>query len=111
MGGDVFIIRDEVQCRRGRVNIQGDDVLALVDADTEKCTPHHYLLDIGNLRVLLTSPPMSKNDRRWLTKCVRDERAMFVMEPWLQEEFLVASFVYSGLVIYIICLIQFKGCF
>ena len=57
MGGDVFIIHNKLQCRRGRVNIQGDDILALVDADNEKCTPHPYLLDIGNLRVLLTSPP------------------------------------------------------
>lgn len=99
MGGEVFIIHDEVRCRSGRVDIQGDDILALVDADNEKCTPHRYLLDVSNLRVLLTSSPRTKNDRRWLTQSVHDERALFVMEPWSQEEFLVASFVYSDLII------------
>ena len=74
-------------------------MLALVDADNKKCTPHDYLLDLSNLRVLLTSSPRSKNDRRWLIQYVHDERAVFVMEPWSQEEFLVVSFVYSGLII------------
>ena len=90
-----------MECRSKRIDISGDDVLVLVDADTEICTPHRYLLDPSNLRVLLTSPPRSRKDRRWLTQLVRDEKAVFVLEPWLPKEFLVASFVYSSdLVIY-----------
>ena len=80
MAGDVFIIQDKVRCRIGRVvDFQGDVILVLVDADNEKCTPHPYLLDVSNLRVLLTSPPRPKNDRRWLTQSVRDRRTVFVM--------------------------------
>ena len=76
-------------------------MLVLVDADTEICTPHRYLLDPSNLRVLLTSPLRNRKDRRWLTQNVRDAKAVFVMEPWLLKEFLVALFVYSSdLIIY-----------
>ena len=91
MGGDVFIIRDEVECQNKRIDISGDDVLVLVDTDSRKCIPHHYLLDPSNLRVLLTSSPRSRKDRCWLTQSVRDEKAAFVMEPWLPKEFLVSS--------------------
>lgn len=76
-------------------------MLVLVDADTEICTPHRYLLDPSNLRVLLTSSLRNRKDRRWLTQNVRDAKAVFVMEPWLPKEFLVALFVYSSdLIIY-----------
>jgi hypothetical protein len=109
MAGDVFIIQDEVRRRSGRVDLQGDDILALVDADKEICTPHHYLFDVSNLRVLLVSSPRTRKDRRWLIQDVQDEKALFVMDPWSREEFIAASFVYSGLKI--IYLIQFLGCF
>jgi hypothetical protein len=76
-------------------------VLVLVDADSEICIPHCYLLDSSNLQVLLTLSPRSSEDRHWLTQSVGDEDAVFVMELWLPEEFLVPSFVYSSdLIIY-----------
>ena len=45
-------------------------MLVLVDADGEICIPHFYLLDPSNLRVLLTSSPRRRKDRRWLTQSV-----------------------------------------
>jgi hypothetical protein len=99
MAGEVFIIQDEVRCRSGRVFIEGDDILALVDADNEICSPHPYLFDVSNLRVLLTSWPKTKKIRRWLTQSVHDGGAVFVMEPWSQGELLVTSFVYSPLIV------------
>ena len=83
------------RCRSSR-ELQGDEILALVDAD-ELCTPNDYFFDVGNIRVLLTSPHMTRDDRRWLVQQVQDEYSLFVMDLWSREEFIVASFVYSGL--------------
>ena len=74
--------------------MQGVDILALVDADKEKCTPHYYLFGVSNFRVLLTSPPRTKHDRRWLTQDVDDEEAVFVMDLWSGEEVTVASILF-----------------
>ena len=87
----------------------GADVLTLVDADLQICTPHYSLLEAGNLRILLTTPPNTYKDRKWLTQFVRETGAAFVMEPWSREELLIASFVYSGRLIRL--LIQFIGSF
>lgn len=100
IGGNIFIIDDKVRCEKGRVEVSGDDVLALVDADGESCIPNQYLLDATNLRVLLMSSPRSSDDRRWLTQTVGDSNAAFIMEPWSGEEFLITSFVHS------VCLIR-----
>ena len=96
IGGSVFLVNDDVRPRRGTVHVPGVDVLTLVDADLENCTPHHSLLDVGNLRIWLTSPPPPRKDRRWLTQFVYEKGAAFVMEPWSREELLIASFVYSS---------------
>jgi len=37
---------------------------------------------------LLVSLPRDRKDRKWLTQSVRDSEALYVMEPWLLEEFL-----------------------
>ncbi|KAM6494870.1 hypothetical protein JOM56_009493 [Amanita muscaria] len=89
--GTVFIIDDDaVREIKGVPKIPGNNVLALVDADGACCQPDPYLLQASNLRILLTSSPRTRSDRRWLTQYVQ-EGAVFVMEPWSREEFLVAS--------------------
>jgi hypothetical protein len=91
MEGDVFLITDTVLLQTGRVTAPGDDVLTLVDADGEFCIPNKYFFHTPNLRILLTSSPRSRADRRWLIQNVQDEGAAYVVSPWLQDEWLVAS--------------------
>ena len=57
IGGRVFLVNDDVRRRRGNVDMPEADVLTLVDADGENCTPDYSLLEAGNLRILLTTPP------------------------------------------------------
>jgi uncharacterized protein YfaP (DUF2135 family) len=91
MKGDVFIINDTVRRQQtGRPVVPGDDVPTLVNADGAFCQPNPYLFDSSNLRILLTSSPRSRKDRKWLTQT----GAVYVMELWSREEFLVASSVY-----------------
>jgi hypothetical protein len=97
MEGGVFINND-TGCHRqnGRPVVSGDDVLTLVDADGVVGQPNPNLFDSCNLRILLTSPPRIRKDRKWLTQSVGETGAVYVMELWWREEFLVASFVYSA---------------
>lgn len=95
MKGQVFLIGDEVSRKDDVVNIPRGEFLTLVDADDEFCKPDPYLLDFINFRVLLTSPPRSRTDRKWLTQYVKDSSAVYIMEPWSREELLLTSFVYS----------------
>ena len=96
MKGDVFVIDDTVRQHKRTSNIPRDDVLTLVDAEGAFCQPNLYLFNASNLRILLTSPPRNRKDRKWLTQFVGETGAVFVMEPWSREELLVASFVYSA---------------
>ena len=106
--GFVFLIDDEVRHKNGRVVVPGDDVLALVDADGKFSIPNSHLLDAVNLRVLLVSSPRDRKDRNWLIQSVGDSGALYVMEPWSREEFLVTSFVHSAPLIR--PLMHFLGC-
>jgi len=99
MAGRVFIIGDTVHPPNGAPTVSEDidDVLTLVDADGKFREPNQYILDDYKHRVLLTSVPGKMEDRKfWLTQTVQDEEAVFVMEPWSREEFVVASLVYSA---------------
>ena len=91
MEGDVFLITDTVSPQTGSVTAPGDDVLTLVDAGGEFCRPNKYVFHTPNLRILLTSPPRSRADRRWLVQHVQDEGAAYVVSPWLRDEWVVAS--------------------
>ena len=93
--GGVFLITGKVLRMKGNVVVPGDDMLSLVDADGESCVPNGNLFDTPNLRILLTSSPRRRQDRKWLTQFVGDSMATFVMEPWSWEELVVASFVHS----------------
>ena len=95
--GNVFIIGDTVlpEGVAPGVSDDADDVLALVDADDKVYRPNEYLFLHDEYRILLTSSPKKRKDRRWLTQRVQDQRAMFIMEPWSREE-LVASSVHSA---------------
>ena len=86
--GDVYLVNDKVQSQVKEVRIPGEDTLTLVDAD---CQPYKYILRTRNLRILLTSSPRSRKDRKWLRLNVQDEWAAFVMSPWSQNEWLIAS--------------------
>lgn len=106
-GGGVSLINDEVTHYKDKAVVPGDDVLVLIDADGKFSTPHQFLLDTVNFRVLLISSPRSRDDRKWLIQDVRDSHAVFVAKPWSREEFLVTSFVYSARLIRL--LIHFTG--
>src|SRR5687768_3556229 len=97
MTGNVFLINGEVRQENGNMDVPGEDVLALVDADGKSCTtPDQRILDTPNLRVFLTSSPRSREDRKWLTQSVQDSVAAFITEPWSRDELLVTSFVHSA---------------
>jgi hypothetical protein len=98
MEGEVFIIDHTVRSAQGTAmpNPEDDDILSLVDADGASCQPNRYLYTNYNHRILLTSSPRGRDDRKWLTQRARDQHAVFVMEPWLREEIVVALFVYSA---------------
>jgi len=91
MFGDVFLITDEVRSQAKDITVPGNDVLALIDADGPICQPYKYILRNPNLRILLTSSPRSSKDRKWLRQHVRDEYAVYVVTPWSQNEWLIAS--------------------
>jgi hypothetical protein len=80
--GFVYTIGDEVRRQMDdRLEVGGDDVLAPVDGDGQNCVPDRMILN-ANLRILLTSPPRKRDDRRWLTQDVKDEHASYVVGPW-----------------------------
>lgn len=94
MYGRVFMIGTTVR-PLGRQGVYGDadDVLALVDADIV-CQPNEHLFD-GKYRILLTSSPRKREDRRWLKQLV-GPNAMFMADPWSREELIITSFVFSA---------------
>ncbi|KAF8330494.1 hypothetical protein F5887DRAFT_1000167 [Amanita rubescens] len=93
VSGKVFIIGNTVlpEGMAPGVSADADDVLALVDADDKVYQPNEYLFCHDEYRILLTSSPKKRKDRRWLTQRVNDQHAMFMMEPWSREELVVAS--------------------
>jgi hypothetical protein len=94
--GLVFTINHEgPQRQMGAVVVQGHDILTLVDADGAFCQPDGIILNAIKLRILLTSSPRHRSDRRWLTQDVHDKHASYVIGPWLWDELAVASFVTS----------------
>ena len=93
MSGQVTYIDEEVKDRFSTRVIPGEDILALVDADNEVGVPNMRLFK-HNIRVLLISWPKARPDRTWLTQCVGDEDALFLVKPWSRKDFLVAMFVY-----------------
>ncbi|KAF5379025.1 hypothetical protein D9615_006070 [Tricholomella constricta] len=82
---NVFVITDKV---RVGGTIVGDDVVALVDADGEKCIPGPYILSNENHRILLTSSPRKREDRKWIKQECPDA-AQVVMAPCSVEETLL----------------------
>jgi len=94
--GTVFTVGNTVR-RLGTpgVSVDADDVLALVDADNAVSQPNKHLFDNGEYRILLTSSPKKKDDRRWLKQLV-GPHSMFIMEPWSREELVVTSFVHPA---------------
>ncbi|KAF8346217.1 hypothetical protein F5887DRAFT_1073864 [Amanita rubescens] len=91
--GNAFIIDDTVRPLMDRLAVSEDvtDILALVDADAESSVPNRDLFKVPNLRILLTSSPRKRDDRKWLTHRVQDLHAVFIMKPWSREEFVVTS--------------------
>jgi hypothetical protein len=59
-------ITDRVTHEMGIVDVPGDDILALVDAGGESYKPKESLFKVFNLRILSTSPPRRRGDRKWL---------------------------------------------
>ena len=94
MGGQVSHINREVMDKFSARMIPGEDILALVDAD-QVGEPHMRLFR-DNIRVLL-SWPRPRQDQKWLTQCIGDEDALFLVKPWSRKEFLVAMLVYIRL--------------
>ncbi|KAM6504274.1 hypothetical protein JOM56_001217 [Amanita muscaria] len=99
MRGEVFIIDDKtVRPLKDTSAVSQDvgDVLTLIDADGNSCRPNKRIFSDYNHRILLTSSPRGINNRKWLTQIVQDLDAVFVMEPWSREEFVVTSLFLQG---------------
>lgn len=91
LDGNVFIVDATVRpLDTQKVYNDADDVLTLVDADENVCTPRTDIFRHWQCRILVTSPPRKKDDRRWLTQRVMED-AVFMMDPWSRAEFVVAS--------------------
>jgi hypothetical protein len=93
---DVFIIGDTVEYCEGTVDLHGDDVLALVDADRSHCTPNDFLLEARNLRIVLASSPRTREDRKWVTQYCPFTELILVMEPWTIEELFLSTYVHTA---------------
>lgn len=94
--GVVYTIDDQVRKHLGSSeHFLKPDVLTLVDGDGKVGEPHDDLTSALNFRILLTSFPRPKTDRRWLTQDVHDPLASFVVGPWQWEEFAIASIFLS----------------
>ena len=96
MDGDVYTISHEVKRQIDKVEVKGDDILALVDADGESCEPKLIISEVVGLRILLTTFPKSRQKRRWLVQNVHDEDALYIVGPWHWHEIAIASFVTSA---------------
>ena|ERR1700722_7648259 len=90
---DVFIVDDTVELCDGNVEIPGEDVLTLVDADRDHCVPNEFLLEASNLRIVLTSSPRTRQDRKWIQQYGPYTIMVLVMEPWTNEEILLSACV------------------
>lgn len=90
--GAVYLITDRIlrQSGKGEIKVTGPDVLAL---DEGSCTPNPFLFYTDNIRILLTSPLSTRHDRKWLIQHVQD-RAAFVMTPWVEKESIIMSYVH-----------------
>jgi hypothetical protein len=88
--GSVFLITDQV---RNEGSVEGSDVLALVDADGDKCKPSKEILDNHNYRILLVSSPRTSADRKWMEQHCPLTGQVLVMEPCSWEEVLQIAFV------------------
>jgi hypothetical protein len=95
MFGHVFTVGNKVEEKSDIIEVEGDDVLALVDADGKSCIPDRVILSTVNLRIFLTSSPRVQHDKNWLTQNVHDEHASYVVRPWHWEECAIASCVTS----------------
>jgi hypothetical protein len=74
-------------------HVNGNDVVALVDADGNNCIPVEYILD-QRKKILLTSSPRTSQDRKWLNQHAT-RGAVFIMEPCSPEETVLMGCVYS----------------
>jgi hypothetical protein len=92
--GDVFVIEDTVQYLDRMVIRPGHDILTLVDAEGAFCIPSYYILNSGNLRIVLTSPPRTHRDRKWLKQHCPYTGTTLVMEPWTKAELLLFAYVH-----------------
>jgi len=90
MFGSVFFIDDQVS-DEGDVN--GDDVLALVDADGEEYIPNERILGNPIYRVLLTSSPRLNGDRKWMKQHCHYTGQVLVMEPCSLDEVILMGLV------------------
>ena len=95
MHGKVFIINDAgINTSEETWTVSDDEVLTLVDAGDKVCRPDNSLFHHKGYRILVTSSPKMKEERRWLKQRV-GLHAMYMMKPWSREELVVASFVHS----------------
>ena len=93
--GMVFIIGNTVRpLGAPGASDDAEDVLTLVDAGDKVCRPDNSLFHHKGYRILVTSSPKMKEERRWLKQRV-GLHAMYMMKPWSREELVVASFVHS----------------
>ena len=92
--GDVFVIEDTVQYWDAMIICPGHDILTLVDAGGTLCVPSDYILNSGNLRIVLTSSPRPRHDRKWLKQYYPYTGRTLVMAPWIREELLLSAHVY-----------------
>jgi hypothetical protein len=91
--GSVFTIAEHVS---GSGHVDGDDILALVDADGEQCKPSkERILSKNSYRVLLTSSPRNEKDRDWMKQYCPYTGKTLVMNPCSWEELMSMAFVFA----------------
>ena len=88
--GSVFNITDQV---RKEGFVEGDDVLTLVDADGDMCRPAGVILARNEYRIVLTSSPRSRKDRKWMDQYCPLYGQVLIMEPFSWEEMIQLGFV------------------
>jgi hypothetical protein len=93
MGGDVFVITDTVKTSNGVVVLEETDVIALVDADNENRIPSGNITKAGNMKIVLASSPMTRQDWRWLSQLTQSHGETYVVAPWTTQDLFLSAYV------------------
>jgi hypothetical protein len=77
------------------LDLEGDNIVALVDADGAQPVPQDVLFDSPNIRIILAAPPQDESTRSWLNQlyrgCGGSAAQVYVMDNWSPQELIITG--------------------